>query len=259
MLTTTASYRLIAHDLAGSLNSISKRPEVARETEYYLSRIGTIKSIDDFLADSRVFRYAMHAFGMDDMTYAKAFMRKVLAEGTDGSTSLANRFADRRYREFVETFNFARYGAATTAFDRTQQGTVDRYVRQTLEETAGAQNDGVRLALYFERKAPEISSTYAILADPALLKFVLTTFGLPAEFSLGAIDRQAEMLAKRLNTADLKDPQKLSKLVSRFTAMWELQRPAAPSVATGLLPGQAPAMGLGTDLLHAIQRLGRGR
>ena len=126
----------------------------------------------------------MKAFGLEDMTYAKAFMRKVLDEGIDKRDSFANSLTDQRYREFVETFNFARYETTTTIFDRTRQGTVDRYVRQTLEEDAGAQNEGVRLALYFERKASRASvSAYSILADPALLKVVQTALGIPASAS----------------------------------------------------------------------------
>ena len=112
-----------------------------------------MKSIDDFLADDRLFTYAMKAFGLGDMAYAKAFMRKVLEGGIDANESFANSLADKRYRDFAETFNFARYGEATTVFTRAGQGTVDNYVRQALEENAGAQNEGVRLALYFQRKA----------------------------------------------------------------------------------------------------------
>ena len=36
-----------------------------------------MKSIDDFMKDTRLYNYAMKAFGLDDMAYAKAFMRKV--------------------------------------------------------------------------------------------------------------------------------------------------------------------------------------
>ena len=68
------------------------------------------------------------------MTYAKAFMRKVLNEGVDSSDAFANQLADSRYRDFADTFNFKRYGETTTIFDRTRQGTVDKYVRQMLEE-----------------------------------------------------------------------------------------------------------------------------
>ena len=158
MLTTLASYTLISSNLTRSLDNVADRPQVARETEYYLAHIEDVKSIDDFLADKRLFAYAMKAFGLSDLTYAKALMRKVLVEGIDESDSLANTLTDLRYRDFAETFNFVRYGEATTVFDRTRQGTVDRYVQQTLEEDAGAQNEGVRLALYFQRKASSITT-----------------------------------------------------------------------------------------------------
>ena len=138
---------------------------MARETAYYLDNIKNVKSIDDFLADDRVFAYAMKAFGLQDMTYAKAFMRKVLTEGIADSDSFANKLADKRYREFADTFNFAEFGTTTTIFDVTRQGTVDRYVRQTLEEDAGGKDEGVRLALYFERKAADLTSPFSILAD----------------------------------------------------------------------------------------------
>ena len=104
------------------------------------------------------------------MAYAKAFMRKVLEEGVDDPDSFANKLTDKRYRNLPSRFNFKRYGETTTAFDRTQQGTVDKYDRQTLEEQAGAKDDGVRLALYFARKAPDVESVSGLLADPALLK-----------------------------------------------------------------------------------------
>ena len=143
-------------DLDRSLDRTAKEPVVSRESEYYLAHIGDVKSIDDFLGNDRLFKYAMKAFGLQDMDYAKAFIRKVLEEGDDYDDSFANKLSDKRYQDFATTFNFARYGDATTAFDRTQQGTVDNYVRQTLEQEAGDQNQGVRLALYFQRKAPDL-------------------------------------------------------------------------------------------------------
>ena len=98
MLTTAATYRMVANDLARSLDTTSKRPDVARETAYYLKNIGNVKSIDDFLGDDRLFAYAMKAFGLQDMSYAKAFMRKVLTEGIDDRRSFANSLTDVRYR-----------------------------------------------------------------------------------------------------------------------------------------------------------------
>ena len=127
MLTTIASFSQIARDLDRSLETTSQQPAVARETTYYLENISKVKSTEEFLEDDRLFNYAMTAHGLAEMSYAKAFMRKVLDEGVDANDSFANGLADRRYRDFAETFNFARYGETATAFTRTQQG-VQRYV-----------------------------------------------------------------------------------------------------------------------------------
>jgi hypothetical protein len=122
--TTLSTYGTIASNLTRSLSTTAAKPQVAREAAYYLANIGNVKSIDDFLGYKRLFTFAMKAYGLQDMTYAKAFMRKVLTEGTDKDNSFANTLSDKRYQQFAETFNFARYGATTTIFDRTRQGTV---------------------------------------------------------------------------------------------------------------------------------------
>jgi hypothetical protein len=260
VLTTLADYTRIASDLTRSLDTVATQPQVSRETEYYLAHIENVKSVDDFLADRRLFAYAMKAFGLGDLTYAKALMRKVLVEGIDKTDSLANTLTDQRYRDFAEAFNFARYGDTTTIFDRTRQGTVDRYVRQTLEEDAGAQNEGVRLALYFARKAPEITSPYDILADVALLKVVQTALGIsPATAALN-IDKQAEMFAERLEIDDLQDPDKVATFLKRFASLWDLNNGSSSgsSGASSVLFAQPLELGIGADLLASLQNLKLG-
>jgi hypothetical protein len=258
MLTTLAGYRVISANLERSLKSTAAQKQVVRESEYYLAKIEKVKSIDDFLGDTRVFNFAMKAWGLEDMSYAKAFMRKVLTEGIDAKDSFANSLSDTRYKEFAEAFNFERYGETTTVFDRTRQGTVDRYVRQKMEEDAGDQNEGVRLALYFERKAESITSAYGILADKALLKVVETAVGLPATISLLDLDRQAELINERLDIEDLKDPKKLKELLTQFAAMWEIDNPTTAQVTPALLIGQPTEASIGTDLLSSLQNLKLG-
>lgn len=258
MLTTNAAYRTITSDLVRSIGNTAKQPQVARETAYYLANVDKVKSIDDFLADDRLYRYAMKAFGLQDMAYAKAFIRKALTEGIDDRESFANQLTDPRYRELVETFNFARYGATTTASEPARQGVVDRHVRQTLEEDAGKQNEGVRLALYFERKASGIESAFNILGDRALLKVVQTALGLPVSMSLQDIDKQAEMITDRLDLADLADPKKLNTFLSRFTTLWEMDNPAAAPTTPSILIGQPVTIGIAANLLAALQNLRPG-
>lgn len=258
VLTTTVAYRMIAGNLDRSLAATAKKPPVARATEYYLANIGKVKSVDDLLADSRLYNYVTKAFGLQDMAYAKAYIKKVLTEGVDSREAFANKLTDVRYRELAETFNFARYGEGATVFDRTRQGTVDRYVRQTLEEDAGQQNQGARLALYFQRKAGSIKTPLNILADAALLKVVQTTLGLPAQMSLADIDRQAAMISAKLDVADLADPKKLKTFLDRFASLYELENPTQPPITPAILIGQSAAPSIGANILAALQNLKLG-
>lgn len=253
MLTTAASFNLVSQNLTRELATTASNGLVSREKDYYLSKIRDIKSIDDFMSDQRIYSFAMKAFGLEDMTYAKAFMRKVLEGGVSDSDSLANKLADARYKDFAQTFNFVQFGTATTSFAKTQEGTVDKYLRQTLEQNAGDQNEGVRLALYFQRKAPTLTNQYSILADPALLKVALTALNLPESISVLPIEKQAEMISSKISLDDLKDPEKLNKLLNRFTNMWDIKNAPAVSPMASLLSGASST--IGADLLTSIQSL----
>ena len=260
VLSASLSFRLISENLDRSLKNTSNQPLVARESKYYLANIGDVKTIDDFLGNDRLYRYAMKAAGLSDMTYAKAFMRKVLTEGIDTSGSFANSLTDSRYRKFVASFNFARYGDQATSMQAAQQDTVDSYVRQTLEEDAGQQSEGTRLALYFQRVAPTLTSTYGILADKALLQVVHTALQIPDLTSNMDIDKQAQMIGKRLNIDDLKDPDKLQSFLTRFTSLWELTNSTSSSPVSNaaLLFGKSSSVGISSDVLSAIQSLKLG-
>ncbi len=255
MLTTLADYQLIANNLDASLKRVSEQPQVAREAEYYLSRIGEIDTIDEFLADDRVYRFAMEASGLGDMIYAKAFMRKVLEEGIENPDSFANQLADTRFRDFARRFNFNSYGAAATTFDRAQQEVVDDYMRLKLEEDAGASNEGVRLALYFQRKAPGIRTGYDILADPALMKVAETVLGY--SLAQGDIDKNAKVVEEKLKIAEFQDPAKLDRFLARFATMWEMNGGASTSTtaAPNALISEPLESGISQDILQTLQTL----
>ena len=91
-----------------------------------------------------------------------------------------------------------------------------------MEQEAGADNNGVRLALYFQRVAPTVKTPYGILADRALLQVVHTALALPVTMSNADIDVQANMISKKLNLKDLRDPKKLQKFIAQFSALYDL-------------------------------------
>lgn len=256
MVNTYLSYQFITRDMARSIDRIEKQPIVKRESEYYLENIKDIKTVKEFLGDDRIFRFAMKAFGLEEMGYAKGFMKKVLTEGTTDPDSFANRLNDKRYLEFAKTFDFARLGAAATSLPRAQQGTVDAYLRQSLEENAGDQNEGVQLALYFERKASTITSFYSVLADKALAKVLYTALGLPDSFAAADIDKQVAFFETKLDVEDFQNPKKLGEFMKRFTALWEVSNPTSPVQASvSVLFGKPAEFGVSTNLLLAMQKL----
>ena len=249
------TYRLAASNVERTIERLSTTPQIAREVEYYKENISNVKSAQDLVEDPRLLNFALKAHGLEEMGYAVAFMQKLLDGGTIDDDALANQLTDPRYTEFVEDFDFTRFGSATTSFDRVQTGIIDKYYQQTLEQEAGAQNTGARLAIYFERKSEGIENAFSILGDPALLQFVQTTFNLSPQMSFLSIDRQAEMINERLNIEDLQDPEFMENMTNRFLALWDLNNPNSVSVPPLIAQpfGSQPTLSL--DVLSSIQKV----
>ena len=371
VINTYTSYKLITRDIGKSLQRVESQPIVKRDTEYFLANIGKVKSAEEFVDNARLFNYAMKAFNLQDMAYAKAFMLKALKEGVSDPQSFANKLTDKRYAEFVRTFDFVEHGDKATIYNKARDATIDNYIaratgngllpetetakaetayfrenigkvvspddllddermltyalrafriegleltrsqlqdilsggvsdpkspaskhrdenvakfaaafdfatlgekttthipaqhdtvakyaRQTLEEDAGNQNEGVRLALYFERKAQDIKSFYTILADPALAEVMRTALGFPAAMAQADIDKQVQAMEKRFDIKDFQDPAKLEKFLTRFASMWEINNSTttSASLATTLFSGGAQ-FGISPDTMLAIAML----
>lgn len=65
-----------------------------------------MKTVDEFLKNDRLYQYAMKAYGLEDMIYAEAFMKKVLESNPTDANSFANKLTDKRYRDFAAAFSF---------------------------------------------------------------------------------------------------------------------------------------------------------
>ena len=228
------------------------------ETSYYLSKVGDIQSIDDLMADRRLLNFALTAYGLDPSLEPPARIRQMLEGGIADPKSPANQLTDKAYVAFVTAFNFAEYGEATTTRTPAQLASIDKFLRQTLEQNAGKENEGVRLALYFERKASTLTNFYEILADPALAKVVRTALSLPDSFASADIDRQVKLFEEKLDIEDFTDPARLEKFLTRFTSLWEINNPTAPAQAQiSVLFSQPVEFGISTDALFAIQSMRR--
>lgn len=259
MVSTATRYQILMNNPVRTQSLIENDAIVKRETEYYKANISKVKTIDEFVKDYRLFNYAMKAHGLQDMAYAKAFIKKLLTEGTTNPKSMANKMTNPLYKEFAKAFDFAGKGDKATSQASATTETVAKYFRQTLELKEGEQNEGVRLALYFKRKASSVTTTMGLLADRALLTFVQTTFNIPQNTSKADLDIQVRNLEKHINVKDLQDPKKVDKLIQRFNAMWDMNNVSVETTAPVLtLFGQSAEAGFSVDLMMSIAKLPRG-
>jgi len=85
MLSALTTIQMADQNLARSQAMTAADPLVKRETSYYEANIGSIKTAKDLVNNYRLFSYTMQAYGLSDMTYAKALMEKVMEGGVSNS------------------------------------------------------------------------------------------------------------------------------------------------------------------------------
>ncbi|MCK1653783.1 DUF1217 domain-containing protein [Bradyrhizobium sp. 149] len=220
------------------------RAQATKDATAYQEAIAGIDSVSDLIANRPMVDLILLAKGLDPRKVSDDFLKKVFASDLNNPKSFANTQSDPRFAEIVASFNFDSKGNVARLpmmgpqkRDQFRETQVN-YLEQSLEQQQGDTNPGVRLALYFQRKAGDITSAYDILADKALSEVFRTTFDLPDSMAAMPIDQQAKFVDRFMKIKDLSDPAKVAKLLSRFSAMYDVKN----SQSTG--QGQSPLLDL---------------
>ncbi|NTF06470.1 DUF1217 domain-containing protein [Agrobacterium rubi] len=246
--------------LTGSAKDAAVKKSDA-EVEYYKSQMASITTTKDLLADTRVTNFILEANGIDPKSVAPADLKKMFESDLSDPKSYVNTLEDDKFAQIVASFNFDAKGNLTADAQRggQQRGavleTTNQYVRQTLEEQQGDSNAGVRLALYFERMAPTISSPYGFLSDDALFQFFKTTFNLPTSIANMDVTKQADLVKSYIDIPKLQDKDYVDKMLKRFTALYDVQNNASQSPTLSILNGSTS---ISADTLLAVAQLKSG-
>lgn len=238
--------------------AIIRERESDPEAEYYLAHITSVKSVDDFLSDERIYGFAITAFGLAEMREARAFLHRVLTAGANGAKAFALELADQRLRDFAEVFDFAALGTQTTQREAARQGVVERYRDIMLEAQAGEHDEGARLALSFQRKIGSVKGIYGVLGDADLLTVVRVALGLPQSFSQQETERQAAFISGQIDLAEFGEPDRLSAFLQRFSAQWQKSRSAPSRPGAGWQDIAPMSRVLSADLLISVQAMKTG-
>ncbi|MGO4870884.1 MAG: DUF1217 domain-containing protein [Roseiarcus sp.] len=222
MTTTTSTYLAISNNLTRYQTMTADKPAVKTASEYYAANIGNVTSIQDFVGNYRLLSYALSAYGLGNEVNSTALVTQVLEGGVSSSNSLANTLSNPNWAKFAAAFDFVGQGVSSITSSSAIATTTSDYVEQTLETDQGQQDQGVELALYFQRVAPSVTTGLGIMGDTNLLDVVQTIFGLPPETTGTDIDTEAQEITQLMPMSDLQDSSKLQQLTERFTAMYDL-------------------------------------
>lgn len=207
-----------------------KSPEIRREIAYFLETAGNIKSLDHLMADRRVLGVILGAFGLDEDLDKRAFVRKVLEEGTLRSDSFANRLVEPAYREMSSFLGFGSLGG-TLGLEGRRMKIVEMFQERQFERAVGEVDVDLRLALNFRREAVEIAASDSpsktqwlqFLGSSPLREVLEAALGLPKQFASAGLDQQVDEVSRRARSlfgieapVELTNAETLDAIVDRF-------------------------------------------
>lgn len=269
-------WQFLQSTLAKQQATFDASPEMQRDTDYFTANIGKITNTDQLMADRRLLTVALGAFGLGDQINNTALIRKVLADGSETDTALANKLSDKRWLSFAQAFSFANAQAPATGSAEFAAGIVSGYQTQQFQTAVGQQDHALQLALGLQNNlgnlaassSSEAAKWYTVMGTPGLRTVMETALGLPSSIVSLDIDRQLTMFEDKARSvfgdssvSQFAQPEKLEKLTRVFLARSQLdagmavgRAGSAGSAALQLLQGNgSPLSESGAGILSLFR------
>ncbi len=204
---------------------------IRRDEDYFRARIGSVKTADDLVNDRRLLRVALTAYGLEGDINAKAFIRKVLADGTLKTDALSTRLSDKQYQKFSAAFGFGDFSTPRTQLSDFADKTLALYRARSFESAVGQSNGDYRLALNAERELTALAAKsggedtkwYTILGNTPMRTVLQTALGLPSSIASIDIDRQLAVFKERAQSlfgsdavSQFASPETMGKLIKTY-------------------------------------------
>jgi hypothetical protein len=255
-----AGWSLLSRTMPAQTAAFNKSPEIVRDVDYFRAKIGTVKTADQLVGDRRLLKVALGAFGLDSDIDNKAFIQKVLSDGTQSATALSSRLADKRYQQFAAAFGFDQAQPATQSADFANT-VVTAYQNREFETAVGDQDVDLRLALNAQRELANIAANSSsettkwltILGSAPLSKVFQKALGLPATIGSLDLDQQLSVYQTKADAvfssgdiSQFTDSAKVNSLVKRFLTRSQadqmISQTSSPSIALTLLQQTASTL-----------------
>lgn len=210
----------------------NKSPELARDEAYFREKIKSVRTADDLVGDRRLLKVALGAFGLEGDINSKAFIRKVLSDGTLNDGALSGKLADKQYEKLSAAFGFGDFSVPNTQLSDFADRIIGQYRTRSFEVAVGVQNNDYRLSLSAERELADLSANKTssedtkwlrILGSAPLRSVFQKALGLSSNIGGVDLDRQLAVYKSQANkmfgsdtVSQFTDPGKVDTLVRRF-------------------------------------------
>jgi hypothetical protein len=194
-----AGWRFLSATAPDQSARLAETAVQARDMQYFRDTIGSISEPKELVSDYRLLRVALGAYGLQDDLPNKAFIERILSDGTLTDDALPNRLADKRYKAFSEAFGFGTGLPPRTRLPGFADKVLTRFSQQEFERAVGTQDPDMRLALTAQRELPDLAARglsdtaawFTVLGNPPLRQVFETAFGLPS--SIGQLDLDQQL------------------------------------------------------------------
>lgn len=251
-----SGWQFLNRTIEDQSQAMAAMPAQARDMAYFRENIGKVESAEALVKDYRLLRVSLTAFGLQDDLPNKAFIQRILDDGTADDDALANRLADKRYRTFSQAFGFGTDLPPLSRSPGFAAKILDRFQDRSFEQAVGEVNGDMRLALNAARELPEMAvdegseSTlwFRVMGNTPLRSVLETAFGLPSSVGGLDLDRQLEIFQDRADSTlgsdsitQFSDPEKVDDLIRVYLARSQVSQfnaaTSSASIALTLLRG----------------------
>lgn len=251
-----AGWTLLNRTMAKQTAAFVKSPEIKRDEDYFRANIGKVNTAEDLVKDRRLLKVALGAFGLEGDIDNKAFIQKILKDGSLKLEALANKLADKQYLKLTVAFGFGDFATPRSKQSDFPDKIIQAYRARQFEAAVGDQDGDLRLALNAKRElatlaakpSTETAKWLGILGNSALKQVFIKALGLP--ISIGAVDLDQQMLVFQQKAEAIFG----HKTVSQFTAADKVEGLIRRFLVRSQAQANAGQSGSGAAALATLQQ-----
>ncbi len=233
-----AGWTFLKRTMATQTATFNAQPALKRDEAYFRSKIAGIDTAAQLVADPRLLRVALGAFGLEADMPNKAFIRKVLEDGTLKPDALANKLADKRYQKLAVAFGFGDLSVPRNKISDFPDKMLAAYKERQFAVAVGQQDGNMRLALNLGDELSDLARSgmseqakwFSVIGSTPLRSVFEKAFGLPASFGALDVDKQVEILKTRARSVfgdetvgQFINAEKQEKLIRQFLVRADIE------------------------------------